>query len=144
MTSPSQRFGESEPRISYDHYLQLKRAGAVILIVLVVIGMIGSMYVGTTPWGHALFEKFKHFLTTEMNMLDVIYIALGSLGVCALPCVISCTIRRINICCARPVELDNDDLEEGWESSPTEFDYQYQSDIISDQEIDTENTCDEF
>jgi hypothetical protein len=122
---------ESEPYIRLGHYLELKRVGLVLLVALVVIGLIGAMYLGSTPWGQAFFENLKHFLTTEMNMRHVIYIILGSLGICILPYVVLCIIRRIDMCYGRPVNLDNPyqtsadvnltDLKENWDESPTEI-----------------------
>lgn len=93
-----------EQTLRYELYLDVKRGCKITVCVLVIIGLIGAIYVGTTPWGQAMIQKIKDFLVKPLRVQDILlYMVLVPAGICAIGFTIPSIIRRIDICCAQPI-----------------------------------------
>lgn len=95
-----------EQTLLYELYLDAKFACKVTLCVLFIIGLIGAVYVGTTPWGQEMIEKLKDFLIQPLRVQDILlYMVLVPVGMCAIGFTAPFILKRIDIFLAKPVIL---------------------------------------
>lgn len=127
MTTQSIRNDIQEQTLRYELYLDLKRGCKITLCVLVIISLIGAVYVGTTPWGQEMIQKLKELMEKPLCVQDILlYLVLVPIGICSMGLALPAFLRRIDICRAQPVILNESEdslanLSEG-ELSASEFD----------------------